>query len=145
MWFKTSTVFIFWILLVLYIFLESKIITSLRLGANFSELVGPNRTIIGTLAILIICIIPLSIDIAFSSLEDKAVTRAGPDNLDSCSGNNAWGISNLILLEIPLLSFSKKKTGVFLIVWIFFAKSIKFFKDQLFFLYSFPCVIEKPI
>ena len=42
--------------------------------SKFSELVGPNNTIIGILAKEIMCIIPLSIEIAFSSLEDKALT-----------------------------------------------------------------------
>ena len=41
------------------------------LGANFSELVGPNKTIIGTLARPIICITPLSIDTAKSNLFAK--------------------------------------------------------------------------
>jgi len=87
----------------------SKIITFFSFGANFSELVGPKRSIIGTFDKLIICITPLSIDIAFSSLEDKAVTKAGLDKLDSCSGNSASGISNLILLATSLFNFSKKK------------------------------------
>ena len=55
--------------------------------ANFFESVGPNKTIIGVLANAIICIIPLSIDIAVSSLEDNAVTRAGQDNLELSSEN----------------------------------------------------------
>ena len=45
-------------------------------GANFSEFVGPNKTIIGMSARPIICITPLSIETAWSSLEDKAVTKA---------------------------------------------------------------------
>ena len=60
-------------------------------GENFFELVGPNRTIIGMLAKAIICIIPLSIETAASSLADNAVTRAGQDNLELTSGNIAEG------------------------------------------------------
>ena len=71
-------------------FLLSKIFIELILGANFSEFVGPNKATVGVLARPIICIIPLSIDIAFSSLEAKAVTRAGEANLDSCSGNSVY-------------------------------------------------------
>ena len=37
------------------------------------------------------CITPLSIETAWSNLEDKAVTRAGHDNLDCVSGNKAPG------------------------------------------------------
>ena len=66
---------------VLCIFLLSKIFTKLFFGANFSELVGPNKTIIGILAKPIICIIPLSIDTAKSNLEAIAVTNAGHDKL----------------------------------------------------------------
>ena len=47
------------------------------LGANLSESVGPNKTIIGIFANPTICIIPLSIDIANLSLAAKAVTRTG--------------------------------------------------------------------
>ena len=55
------------------------------------ELVGPNKTIIGMFAKAIICIIPLSIETAASSLADNAVTRAGQDNLELTSGNIAEG------------------------------------------------------
>ncbi len=79
------------------------------MGANFSELVGPNKTTIGTLDKAIICITPLSIDIAHSNRDDKAVTKAGLEKLDFSSGIIACGISDLILLEISILFFSKKK------------------------------------
>ena len=59
---------------------------NLYFGANFSELVGPNKIIIGIFAKAIICIIPLSIDTAVSSLEDKAVTKAGHANSELNSG-----------------------------------------------------------
>ena len=60
-------------------------------GANFSELVGPNKTIIGILAKDIMCIIPLSIDTAELSLEAKAVTKAGQASFEFNSGNIAAG------------------------------------------------------
>ena len=60
-------------------------------GANFSEFVGPNKTIIGIFANAIICIIPLSIETARSNLEDRAVTKAGQDNLEFVSGKIADG------------------------------------------------------
>ena len=47
----------------------------LFLGANFFELVGPNKTIIGIFAKDIICIIPLSIETAMLSLAERAVTN----------------------------------------------------------------------
>ena len=72
---------------VLWIFLLSNIWTNLFLGANLSELVGPNRTIIGMFANDIICIIPLSIVTAEFNLEAKAVTNAGQANLEFNSGN----------------------------------------------------------
>ena len=56
-----------------------------------SELVGPNKTIIGTSAKDIICIIPLSMETAVSNLEANAVTKAGQDKLDLTSGNKAVG------------------------------------------------------
>ena len=67
-------------------FFESKIITSFRFGANFFELVGPNKTIMGILAKAIICIIPLSIETAVFNLEARAVTKAGQANLELNSG-----------------------------------------------------------
>ena len=115
------------------------------LGANFSGFVGPNRTSIGIWARLIICIIPLSIDIAFSSLEANAVTRAGDANSDACSGKKAFGIIDLILLMISLFDFSTKKIGFFPFFSNFTANSINLFIGQCFFLYGFPCVIESPI
>ena len=103
-------------------------------GANFFELVGPNRTIIGIFESAIICIIPLSIDIAFSSLVDKAVTRAGDDIFDLSSGNKAVEISDLILLIKSVLFFSIKKTGTFFLTTIFLARFTNFSIFQLFFL-----------
>ena len=88
------------IFLDLYIFLLSKIWIELIFGANFSESVGPNKTIIGILASPIICITPLSIDIAKFNLEANAVTRAGHAIFEWCSGNKALG--NLDL-ERPLV------------------------------------------
>jgi len=64
----------------LYISFESKIVVKLFFGANFFEFVGPNKTIIGIFAKPIICIIPLSIDMAKFNLEESAVTKAGKDN-----------------------------------------------------------------
>ena len=49
-------------------FLLSRILVNLFFGANFSDFVGPNKTIIGTLDKDIICIIPLSIETAVSVL-----------------------------------------------------------------------------
>ena len=60
-------------------------------GANFSEFVGPNNTIMGIFAKLIMCIIPLSIDTAIFNLDDNAVTKAGHANLEFNSGNIAAG------------------------------------------------------
>ena len=60
-------------------------------GANFSELVGPNKTIIGIFAKPIICIIPLSIDTAVSSLDARAVTKAGQESFEFSSGKIADG------------------------------------------------------
>ena len=60
-------------------------------GANLSELVGPNNTIIGILASPIICIMPLSIEIAKFNLEDNAVTKAGQEIFECSSGNKALG------------------------------------------------------
>ena len=51
----------------------------------------PNKIIIGTSARPIICITPLSIVIARSSLAANAVTKAGQDNSDLISGNKADG------------------------------------------------------
>ena len=66
----------------LYIILLSKILIESIFGANFSESVGPNKTIIGILTNPIICITPLSIDIAKLNLEANAVTRAGQEMLE---------------------------------------------------------------
>ena len=72
-------------------FLLSKILIKFFFGANFSELVGPNNTTIGISARPIICITPLSIDTAWSNLEDRAVTKAGQDNSEFDSGNKDPG------------------------------------------------------
>ena len=59
-----------------------KIFVNLFSGANFSELVGPNKTTIGILANDNMCIIPLSIEMAIFNLEAKAVTKAGQENFE---------------------------------------------------------------
>ena len=59
---------------------------NLFFGANFSEFVGPNKTIMGISARAIICIIPLSIETAVFNLEAKAVTKAGQANLEANVG-----------------------------------------------------------
>ena len=68
-----------------------KFLIYLFLGANLSELVGPNKTIIGIFAKPIMCIIPLSIDIAVSSLDARAVTKAGQESFEFNSGKIAVG------------------------------------------------------
>ena len=86
---------------------------NLFFGANFSEFVGPNKTIIGIFAKDIICIIPLSIDTAVFNLDASAVTNAGQASLEFCSGNIAEGTWFLIFSINSILSFSIKKTGIF--------------------------------
>ena len=98
---------------VLWIFLLSNILVNLFFGANLSELVGPNKTIIGTFDKAIICIIPLSIETAVFNLDAKAVTKAGQDSLEFNSGNIAAGTWFLIFSINSILSFSIKKTGIF--------------------------------
>jgi len=73
------------------------------------------------------------------------VINGGPENELSNSGNIALLIFFFILLINSVFFFSIKKTGCFPPSEIFFAIFINPFKDQLFFLYSFPCVMEKPI
>ena len=80
----------------LQIFLLSRTLESLCLGANFSALVGPNKEMIGTLLNESICIMPLSIVMARSNLIPRQVTKAGELKEVSCSGNNAYGIKFLI-------------------------------------------------
>ena len=65
------------------------------------------------------CIIPLSIETAWSNLEDKAVTKAGQDNSVFVSGNNAPGTWFLIFSITRSWFFSIKKTGV-----LFFIKDL---------------------
>ena len=72
-------------------FLLSIILVKLFLGANFSEFVGPNKTYHWNITRPIICITPLSIETAWSNLEDKAVTNAGQVSSDLVSGNKAPG------------------------------------------------------
>ena len=96
-----------------WIFLLSNIFMKLFFGANFSELVGPNKTIIGIFASPIMCITPLSIDTAWSNLDDNAVTKAGQDNSDVDSGNKAPGTWFLIFSIMCSWFFSIKKTGIF--------------------------------
>ena len=67
--------------------------------------------IIGISASPIICITPLSIDTAWSNLEESAVTKAGQDNSDCASGNNADGTWFLIFSIICSWFFSIKNTG----------------------------------
>ena len=87
---------------------------NLFFGANFFELVGPNKTIIGIFDNANICIIPLSIDTAVFNLEAKAVTRAGHANLEFNSGNIAAGTWFLIFSIRSILSFSIKKNWYFI-------------------------------
>ena len=87
------------------------------------------------------CIIPLSIETAVSSLEDSAVTKAGQAKFEFSSGNNALGTWFLIFSIKSILFFSIKKTGVLFFDVILFAKAVNLKIDQLFFLYSFPLVI----
>ena len=63
-------------------------------GANFSESVGPNNEIIGTLDNDNMCIIPLSIVITKSNLFPRQATKAGDDKFDSCSGKREYGINS---------------------------------------------------
>ena len=63
------------------------------------------------------CIIPLSIVIAFSSLEVNAVTKAGQFIVELTSGKIAFVTSYLILFIKSLLSFSIKKTGILFMVF----------------------------
>ena len=93
-------------------------------GANFSESVGPNKTIIGMFARLIICIIPLSIVIASSSLEERAVTNAGQDMFEWCSGKRALGSFDLIISFNAVSFFSIKKTGTLFFISDLFASEI---------------------
>ena len=72
-------------------FLTISILVKLLLGANLLVLVGPNKTIIRVLDKLIMCIIPLSIVIAVSSREARAVTKAGQERFVFNSGNKAVG------------------------------------------------------
>ena len=97
---------------------------NLFLGANFFEFVGPNKTIIGILAKDIICIIPLSIDTAVFNLEAKAVTKAGHDNSELSSGNNAEGTWFLIFSINSILFFSIKKTGILFLESILLASAV---------------------
>ena len=50
----------------------------------------------------IMCIIPLSIDIAFSNLVERAVTNGGPDRLELCSGNKTPFTSFFTLLILTI-------------------------------------------
>ena len=77
---------------------------------------------------------PLSIEIAWSSLADSAVTRAGHEISESCSGNKAEGTLAIIWSTNTELLFSIKKTGVLFLLLISFASLIKFSICQLFFL-----------
>ena len=55
-----------------------------------SELVGPNKTIIGISAKTSYAL-PLSMETSRSNLEDSAVTKAGQDSSEFVSGNKALG------------------------------------------------------
>ena len=79
--------------------MESKTFIFEILGENLSELVGPNKTIIGTLASEIMCITPLSIEMALSNLFDNAVTRTGEECEVSFSGKIALGTECLIFFN----------------------------------------------
>ena len=82
---------------------------------------------------------------ARSNLEDNAVTRAGHESSDFVSGNNALGTWFLIFSIMCSWFFSIKKTGILFLIKDLFASEINLYIDQLFFLYSFPWVMEKPI
>ena len=70
------------------------------------------------------CIIPLSIDIALSSLDDKAVISAGQASLDFSSGNNAEGTWFFIFSINSILFFSIKNTGILFLESILLAKDV---------------------
>ena len=103
----------------------SKIVVLSFKGANFSELVGPNKTINGILDMLNICIIPLSIETAFSNLSPKAVTKAGQEISVSNSGIIEFGTSVFNFSNYLMLVFSMKKTGILFFFKILLAKIIK--------------------
>ena len=70
------------------------------------------------------CITQLSIEIARSSLEDKAVTNAGQVKSDLVSGNKADGTWFLIFSIMCSWFFSIKKTGILFFIKDLFAKEI---------------------
>jgi len=67
--------------------------------------VGPKRTIMGIFPNDNICIIPLSMEIAKSSLFPKLVTKAGEDKFVSCSGKSDSGINVVIFFFNSLFFF----------------------------------------
>jgi len=83
-------------------------------GENFLALVGPNKEMIGTLLNDNICMTPLSIVIAKSSLVPRQVTKAGELREVSYSGNKADGMEFLIFIFSSSYFFSIKKTGILL-------------------------------
>ena len=101
--------------------LLSKIFISFIFGANFFELVGPNKTIIGMSAKPIICIIPLSIDMALSNLFERALTNGGPDKEDMLSGKIAK-LTSFFIFEIISVSFLSIKKTIFLFLLATFFK-----------------------
>ena len=109
---------------VLWIFLLSNIFVKLFFGANLSEFVGPNKTIIGIFERPIICMTPLSIVTAWSNLDANAVTKAGHDRSDFNSGNKAAGTWFLIFSIICSWFFSIKKTGILFLIKHLLAKEI---------------------
>ena len=86
----------------------------------------------------IICITPLSIETAWSNLDDKAVTKAGQDSSDFVSGNKAPGTWFFIFSIMCSRFFSIKNTGILFFNKDLLAKDINLYIDQLFFLYSLP-------
>ena len=89
-----------------------------------SELVGPNKTIIGIFARDIMCITPLSIETAWSNLQDSAVTKAGQESSEFVSGNKAFGTWFLIFSIMCSWFFSIKKTGILFLIKDLFASEI---------------------
>ena len=70
------------------------------------------------------CITPLSIEIAWSNLEVKAVTSAGHDNFDCVSGNKAPLTWFFIFSIICSWFFSIKKTGILFFIKDLFAREM---------------------
>ena len=111
--FKTSLTLILLISLELNRSLVSKMSIFWFFGENFLEFVGPNNITIGILVKPNICITPLSIDIAFSNLNPRAVTNTGSSIFEFSSGKRALGISSLIWFISDIFFFQQKKQEFF--------------------------------